>query len=494
MKFRTSLTCLLGALMGGTILTSGSLVREAVAGTGTITVKDAAGNTQTYFIITNGSSQFLGAQTICDGAAGANCAAVVASSASVTATSPALAVGISPNSNIVAATESGTWNVGLNSGTNTIGAISNTSITANQATAANLNATVVGTGTFAVQAGQTGTWNIGTVSTITSISASALPTGAATSANQPTNVVSSSTTSGQTGNLAMGAVTTGAPSYTSGQSNNVSLDTSGSLRVNCTTGCGGGTGGTAIADEATFTQGTTQFTPVGGIFNSSISNLTSGQAGAVQLTNTRRLVDQNPDIGTVGSSATCTSTASATLVQCFYQFHQDLTASIPAGTNNIGNVGSTISAAVPVIGMFNAGLAVNAEPAAQSSGTLTAMSVGLEGKLITLPYANKENFVSGAASATTTSSTVIVASAGAGLKNYITSLQCGRSDAGTTSVVIAFNDLATTSVVIPNGGGGGGTNISFPVPLRTSASTSFNFTAATSISTVYCSAQGYKGA
>ena len=41
-----------------------------------------------------------------------------------------------------------------------------------------------------------------------------LPTGAATSANQPTNAAAASTTSGQTGNLAMGAVTTAAPSYT----------------------------------------------------------------------------------------------------------------------------------------------------------------------------------------------------------------------------------------------------------------------------------------
>lgn len=58
----------------------------------------------------------------------------------------------------VAATQSGVWNVGLNAGTNAIGSITNTSFIATQATAANLNATVVGTGTFAVQAAQSGTW------------------------------------------------------------------------------------------------------------------------------------------------------------------------------------------------------------------------------------------------------------------------------------------------------------------------------------------------
>lgn len=61
----------------------------------------------------------------------------------------------------VAATQSGTWNVGLNAGSNAIGSITNTSFAATQATAASLNATVVGTGTFAVQAAQSGTWTLG---------------------------------------------------------------------------------------------------------------------------------------------------------------------------------------------------------------------------------------------------------------------------------------------------------------------------------------------
>jgi hypothetical protein len=42
-----------------------------------------------------------------------------------------------------------------------------------QGTAANLNATVVGTGTFAVQANQSGTWNIGTITTIPALVAGA---------------------------------------------------------------------------------------------------------------------------------------------------------------------------------------------------------------------------------------------------------------------------------------------------------------------------------
>jgi len=68
----------------------------------------------------------------------------------------------------------------LATGSNAIGSITNTSFAATQATAANLNATVVGTGTFAVQAAQSGTWNITNISGTVS-----LPTGAATSAKQP---------------------------------------------------------------------------------------------------------------------------------------------------------------------------------------------------------------------------------------------------------------------------------------------------------------------
>lgn len=74
-------------------------------------------------------------------------------------------------------------NAALPAGTNVIGhAIIDTGSTTavTQATASNLNATVVGTGTFAVQAAQSGTWNINNISGTVS-----LPTGAATAAKQP---------------------------------------------------------------------------------------------------------------------------------------------------------------------------------------------------------------------------------------------------------------------------------------------------------------------
>lgn len=71
-----------------------------------------------------------------------------------------------------------------------------------------------------------------------------LPTGAATSANQPSNAAAGSTTSGQTGIMNIGAVTTAAPAYTTGQSNFFSLNTAGGLRVD----------GSGVTQPVSFTQ------------------------------------------------------------------------------------------------------------------------------------------------------------------------------------------------------------------------------------------------
>lgn len=84
---------------------------------------------------------------------------------------------------------------------------------------------------FSVNAIQSGTWNITNVSGTIS-----LPTGAATEASLvKLTLAQGSTTSGQTGALVLGAVTTAAPSYTTAQSNPFSLTTSGGLRTDSST-------------------------------------------------------------------------------------------------------------------------------------------------------------------------------------------------------------------------------------------------------------------
>lgn len=101
---------------------------------------------------------------------------------------------------------------------------------------------VTNAGTFAVQlSGATNNINnvAGTVSLPTGASTSALQTTGNTSlatiaTGVQTNAAIASTTSGQTGGLIMGAVTTAAPSYTTAQTNPISLDLSGNVRVNVT--------------------------------------------------------------------------------------------------------------------------------------------------------------------------------------------------------------------------------------------------------------------
>src|ERR1035441_7806453 len=48
----------------------------ALAGSGTITVKDGGGTNRTYDVVTDGSGNFLAMNVICDYSAGANCASV----------------------------------------------------------------------------------------------------------------------------------------------------------------------------------------------------------------------------------------------------------------------------------------------------------------------------------------------------------------------------------------------------------------------------------
>ncbi|MBZ5702109.1 MAG: hypothetical protein LAN84_09700, partial [Acidobacteriia bacterium] len=114
-----------------------------------------------------------------------------------------------------------------------------------------------------------------------------------------------------------------------------------SIHMTCDSGCGGGTGGTAMTDTGAFTGGTTQFTPSGGVFNDAIAALTSGQGGAARLTNNRAFHvnlrnASGTEIGTAGAAlrvdpvGTTTQPVSGT----FWQATQPVSAAslpLPAG-------------------------------------------------------------------------------------------------------------------------------------------------------------------
>lgn len=120
----------------------------------------------------------------------------------------------------------------------------------------------------------------------------------------------------------------------------------------------------------------------------------------------------------------------------------------------------------------------------------------LVGKHIVLPYANPENFVSGAITTamTGTSDTSLLPSPGAGLRNYITQITVSNSHA-TVGTDINIKDGSTTIYVIPAAAVYGGAVLTFPTPLRQpTTATAINAANVTTGSSTKVSASGYKGA
>ena len=248
---------ILAALLASTMLT-----QAAYAGSTTLAVPSGSA---TFREGTDGSSNLFPQVGLCDGPACANLLSITAPgtggtyAAAIQGISGGVAVPVSGTFWQTTQPVSGTfWQTtqpvslaslpALATGANTIGLIGNTSFAATQATAANLNATVVGTGTFAVQAAETGTWTINpaTISTwgLATVAAGSAPTnmqvdglvynsGGVTPSNGQSvalqgdangylevdikagassgAVAQGSTTSGQTGGLTQAAVTTAAP-------------------------------------------------------------------------------------------------------------------------------------------------------------------------------------------------------------------------------------------------------------------------------------------
>jgi len=195
-------------------------------------------------------------------------------------------------------------------------------------------------GTWTVQQGtppwsvsQSGTWTTGRTWTLSSgsDSVSAVQSGPWTvTANAGTNLNTSalaldtsvngilnaqgSTTSGQTGPLCQGAVTTAAPSYSTGKTDPLSLTTAGALRVD-------GSGSTQpVSGTVTANQGTSPWvdkdqadgpvTPgtvasfsqlAGGQYNTTLPTLTNTQQSAVQLDSNGRVLTTT-NIGSIAST------------------------------------------------------------------------------------------------------------------------------------------------------------------------------------------------
>ncbi|MEB3286183.1 MAG: hypothetical protein VKJ04_01635 [Vampirovibrionales bacterium] len=179
--------------------------------------------------------------------------------------------------------------------------------------------------------------------------------------------------------------------------------------------------------------------------------------------------------------------------------------SLPAGTNNIGDVDVlTLPGVAGDIAHDGAdsgnpvkigGKAKSAEPTAVANNDRAELITDLVGKQIVLPYALPENLVAGTTSdITNTTSTSVIAAAGAGIRNYITSLTITNSHASVgTWVNITDGSGGTVLLTVYAAPTGGGVAKDFPTPLKTTANTALHAVCATSGATVRVSASGYTG-
>ena len=98
--------------------------------------------------------------------------------------------------------------------------------------------------------------------------------------------------------------------------------------------------------------------------------------------------------------------------------------------------------------------------------------------------------VNGAASATTTAATTLIAAPSAG-RLCVSALQLCRNDAGTTPITITLNDGAGTVLGLPNAGNGKSDPYVFDAPIILPAKQALTFQASSAITTVFASAQGF---
>lgn len=210
-------------------------------------------------------------------------------------------------------------------------------------------------------------------------------------------------------------------------------------------------------------------------------------------------------------------------------FNATINAALPAGTNLLGKVGidqttpgTTNGTAIAQIGSTTvltggvngslgvgglaannastsgnpvpaSGLAESAEPTLATNGQNAELALDLAHKLIVIPFANKENFISGTATTTGTSDTSLVAASGsASLKDYITNISCANTGA-TTSLITFKNGSGGSTLWYTIVAAGGGSNMEISPPIATSGNTAFFFAAGSASTTIYCSATGFKG-
>lgn len=168
-----------------------------------------------------------------------------------------------------------------------------------------------------------------------------------------------------------------------------------------------------------------------------------------------------------------------------------------AGTQGVGGTAAT-NVAITANPINTGAQAVSSENTAVTTARQVQLVADLVGKLIVLPYANPENFVSGVITSamTGTTSTSLVAAPAAGLRNYITQCVFSNSHATVgTDILIQDGSGGTTLYLAPAAPAFGGATITFPTPLRQPTTATAIFVAnVTTGANTKAACSGYKGA
>lgn len=361
---------------------------------------------------------------------------------------------------------------------------------------------VTNAGTFAVQSAQSGTWTVQPGNTANSTAWLVTGTGGTFPATQsgtwnvnatlqasattaigkvdPNTIANwglvastQNSTTPTNGQLIEGQFNTSPTTITSGNVSPLQLDSAGNLLVNIKAGAG--SGGTALADGSTFTIGTTSETPMGCTYVSGGITVTTGKASVVTCTAAGSL---HTTVDNTNANGQTTMSASSPVVL--------------ASNQALPWTGGT-AATAPTSASLTGAIGVTADQTAVTNGQMVAPEATPNGKLIVQPWAITPNLANGGGSSTGTGTfTILAASGSASLKEYVTGVQCGRSDAGTTAVTVAISDGTTTrTLVVPNNGGGGGNNVQFVTPVAYAANTAVTAAFSTGVTTGYCNAEGF---
>lgn len=102
------------------------------------------------------------------------------------------------------------------------------------------------------------------------------------------------------------------------------------------------------------------------------------------------------------------------------------------------------------------------------------------------------NLVSGSVTSTGTGATTVIAAPSGTRRLYIKSMQIGRTDAGSSPLIVTLNDDAATVLVVPVAAAGPIAPV-FLKPLTVAAATALTATSGTGVTTLYITAQGFSG-